>query len=100
MKAATTTTALQNYLAKFPNNAKTWDLATDEIRDIARTAKEYINEYDNKNIEAHNFKAITTPQAWNTTGKAYILNIYALMSAEAQRNFNEYLTANYNITTK
>jgi hypothetical protein len=37
---------LNNFLKKFPDDTKSWRNATDEVRDIARTAKECYNELE------------------------------------------------------
>lgn len=83
-KGANLIKKLDDYLDKFPDNAKTWSLATDEIRDMARMVKEYYNDQidsiyssnklykKEKEMKALNFNAITSPSKWNRDGKEYI----------------------------
>lgn len=88
---------LNKFLNKFPNDATSWRFATDEIRDIARTAKEYYNELENKNIQACNFRSFTKPSAWNTKGKKYINMVYNKMNPKTKKQFNDYLKRHFNI---
>lgn len=104
MKKATTTTDnflqatreqnIKNFLATFPNNATRWSEATDEIRDLARTAKELYNELeldlhsdDAGAIEPLDFRALKTPAEWNTKGKQYIMEVYSKMSEDTKKYF-------------
>ncbi len=82
---------LKKFLDKFPNNAKSWADATDEVRDIARTAKEYYNELEGKNIQPCDFRSMKTPSEWNTKGKAYIFKVYDKMNPKTKAEFNDYL---------
>ena len=88
---------LTKFLKKFPDNAKSWSEATDEVRDIAREIKEYYNQYDEKNIQPCNFRIIKTPSDWNKKGKRYIFRVYDKMSIEAKKKFNKHLKETYNI---
>jgi hypothetical protein len=88
---------LKAFFKEFPNNTKKWMEATDEIRDIARTAKELYNEYEGHDYPALNFRAIKTPSEWNTKGKKYILTLYKKMGAETKENFEKYLYDHFNI---
>jgi len=88
---------LKKYLSQFPNNAKNWNQATDEVREIAKLVKEYYNEYENKNILACNFKLFATPSKWNTEGKKYIFRIYDKMDNITKKEFNKKLKDLYNI---
>lgn len=85
---------IENFLKQFPNNAKSWEDATDEIRDLARKAKEIYNEVDldvsndsPKALKPLNFREFNKPSEWNTKGKKYILNTISKMSDKA---FNEF----------
>jgi phytoene dehydrogenase-like protein len=85
---------LKKFLAKFPDDAKSWDEATDEIRDMSRIAKEYYNDMDLDLLEDEdgalqplNFRAFNTPSEWNTKGKEYILSTYAKMSNNTKDQF-------------
>lgn len=96
-------TDLENFLAKFPDNASNWTQATDEIRDLARTAKEYYNEIDldltqteveeGQGLQPLDFRAIKTPAEWNSKGKAYILSTFDLMSERTKIQFMERFNA-------
>ena len=89
---------LEKFLAKFPNDAKSWAQATEEIRDMAREAREIYTETDfdmtfdewetnPKAPQPLDFRAIKTPSEWNTKGKEYILNTLDKMSNEAKDRF-------------
>ena len=85
---------LKKFLSQFPNDADNWKEATDEIREIAKLAKEYYNEYDleldNNDVDALkplDFNKLNTPSKWNTKGKEYIIDIYDKMSAKTKKEF-------------
>lgn len=88
---------LIKFLAGYPDDATRWGQATDEIRDIARTAKEYYNEFEEKKIQPCNFLLLTTPAKWNAKGKRYILKVYDKMSKKAKTEFNDYLKRYFEI---
>ncbi len=88
---------LTKFLAKFPDDTKSWAKATDEVRDIARTAKEYYNEMEGKDIQPCDFRSMKTPSEWNTKGKNYIFKVYDKMSAKTKTEFNGYLKSHFNI---
>lgn len=88
---------LKKFLDGFPNDTKSWAKATDEVREIAKTAKEYYNEMDNKNIQPCDFRSMRTPSQWNTKGKSYIFKVYDKMSAKTKTEFNKYLKDHFNI---
>lgn len=84
------------FLSQFPDNAASWADATDEIRDMARTAKEYYNEItldvlseDPKGLKPLDFRSLKTPSQWNTQGKKYIRDTYKKMNAQAREQFLE-----------
>ena len=37
---------LENFLEQFPTNATCWSQATDEVYDLARTSREFLDEFD------------------------------------------------------
>ena len=88
---------LKTFLAQFPDKAKSWSQATDEVREIAKAAKEHYNEYDHKNIKPCDFRSMLTPSTWNTRGKKYIFRVYDKMSAKTKAEFNHYLKKTFNI---
>ena len=71
----------------FPSNAKGWDNATDEIRDISRFSRQILDVVDDKNVEPLDFSSLTTPSDWNTKAKKYIDANYKQMSKMAQQVF-------------
>lgn len=84
----------EKFLSNFPDNATSWAQATDEIRDMARTAKDYYNEItldvsseDPKGLKPLDFKKLKTPSQWNTQGKKYIRDAYKKMNADARQQF-------------
>lgn len=93
------TQKIENFISKFPDNATCWSQATDEIRDLARTAKEYYNEIDldllSEEVEEGqgqqplNFRALKTPSEWNTQGKVYIREVWTLMSEQTKKQWFE-----------
>jgi hypothetical protein len=98
------TSKLDDVLSTFSDNAKSWKEATDEIRDLAREAKEYYNEYDldvtHDDEKAHkplDFKKLTTPAEWNIQGKKYIKDTVAKMSDATKKKFMEHLSGSNKI---
>ena len=83
---------VEKYLSKFPDTATSWRNATDEIRDIARISKEFINELDNANVDALDFHSLKTPADWNMTGKDYIRMNMSKMSKNTLRRFLDELS--------
>lgn len=89
--------AIEMYLYNFPDDATSWDQATDEIRDLARTVKEYYNEIDldlthaevenGKGLQPLDFRSIKTPADWNRLGKEYIRKAYSMMSSSTKLLF-------------
>jgi rubrerythrin len=86
---------IEKFLSKFPNKTTSWKHATDEIRDIARTAKEYHNEFSDEKIKPLNFRDFKTPSEWNTKGKQYIKNVFNLMNSQAKKEFIKYFDARW-----
>lgn len=78
---------LNKFLDKFPNDAKSWRDATEEIRDIARTAREYLGELDGIEVEAVDFRSIKKPSDWNTQGKEFIASCIKQMSDATLKRF-------------
>lgn len=89
---------LHKFLSKFPDNATSWPQATEEIRDLARGARETLTEIDldmlydewETNPDAPqplDFRILKTPSEWNTQGKKYILDTYNKMSDQAKATF-------------
>lgn len=64
---------IEKFLENFPKDAESWAVAGDEVRDLARTAREYLEDYDGVIIEPVDFAHIKNPAEWNTKGRDYIL---------------------------
>jgi len=93
---------IEKFLKKFPDNATSWKEATDEIRDMARTAKEYYNELvldvlkdDEKALKPLDFKSIKTPSEWNKKGKEYIRNVFNKLNTQGKEEFIEYFDKHF-----
>lgn len=78
---------LKKFLNNFDDNATSWKNATDEIQDIARSAREHLAEFDNVKLEPVDFKSIKTPSEWNTMGKEFILMAIEQMSKSTLNRF-------------
>lgn len=81
---------LVRFLDNFDNNATSWRDATQEIMDISRTSREYLEEYDNVKVDPVDFRMISRtkkPSEWNIEGKASVLNNFDKMSTNTQKKF-------------
>jgi len=78
---------IQAFLNKFPSDTTSWINATDEIRDLSRSSREYLEEYDGVSVEPVNFDRIHTPAMWNKLGKESILNNYRQMKPDTKARF-------------
>jgi hypothetical protein len=87
---------LLKYLQLFPNDAKSWNQATDELRDIARMSRMTYLEVDEKNYPALDFKQLKTPGEWNTKSKSYIKEMYTRMSNKAKKEFLDNFEETFN----
>ena len=80
---------IENYLNNFPLNTTSWAKATDEIRDLARASREYLEKYESIVIEPVDFANIKTPSEWNTQGRDYILSNFDRMNVRTREAFYE-----------
>ena len=80
---------IEKFLEQFPTDATSWKEATDEVRELARTSREMLDEYDDIKVEAVDFTAIRTPAEWNTLGREAILRNYDMMRPRTQILFYE-----------
>lgn len=86
-------TKLKAFIAKFPNNAKSWAQATDEMRDLARELREYYNEQNDLAegekgyIDGLPFREFKKPSEWNTKAKKQILSTWKKLSKEQKEDF-------------
>ena len=86
---------LENFLEQFPTNATCWSQATDEVYDLARTSREFLDEYDDVKVEAVDATTLRTPAEWNTVCREVILRNYDLMRPHTQLLFHDYFTERY-----
>nr|DAS16095.1 MAG TPA: hypothetical protein [Caudoviricetes sp.] len=80
-------TQIEKFLAGFPKEAVCWSQATDEIRDLARESREYLEEYDNVIVEPLDFRSYKRPSEWNTNGRDYILANFDRMSDQTKKRY-------------
>jgi hypothetical protein len=87
---------LLKYLELFPNDAKSWNQATDELRDIARMSRMTYLEVDEKDYPALDYKQLKSPGEWNTKSKSYIKEMYTRMSNKAKKEFLDNFEETFN----
>lgn len=75
-----------NLEAQFPVNATCWSQATDEVRDISRSAREIVGLDETWAID---FGVLHTPAEWNYVGIRSIIGFYQMMSKPMQLSFIE-----------
>ena len=75
---------IEKFLEQFPTDATSWAQATDEVRDLARLAREHLEEYDGVIVEAVDFRHAKTPAEWNTKGREFILDSFDRMQERAR----------------
>ena len=63
---------IEKFLEQFPTNATSWSQATDEVYDLARTSREFLDEYDDVKVEAVDFATLGTP----LNGTAYAARLF------------------------
>ena len=51
---------IERFLEQFPTDATSWAQATDEVRDLARLAREHLEEYDGVIVEPVDFRHAKT----------------------------------------
>lgn len=83
-------TNIERFLERFPKNATNWAQATDEVRDMARKARELLEEYEGVIVEPVNFRTIETPAEWNTEGREFILTNFDRMADRTKERFYDY----------
>lgn len=80
---------IENFLARFPKNATNWAQATEEIRDLSRESREYLQEMDGVIVEPVDFHRLRTPAEWNTKGRDSIIANYDRMRKDTRTAFFE-----------
>lgn len=78
---------VERYLEQFRNDETSWRGASDEIRDLARYSREFLQDFDDIEIDPIDFKTIKTPAEWNTIGKKHIMDNIMKMSKHTQSKF-------------
>jgi len=84
--------------AKFPRDAKGWNQATDEMRDLAGSIRQFYNELDldltepevedeGKGIQSLNFRSFKNPSEWNSKSQDFIIMVYNKMKPETKKRF-------------
>lgn len=81
---------IEKFLENFPKDATSWAVAGDEVRDLARTAREYLEEYDGVIVEPVDFVHIKNPAEWNTKGRNYILACMGRMKVSTFQKYYQY----------
>ena len=82
-------TKIEKFLTHFPKEAVCWSQATDEIRDLARTSREYLEELEEVIVEPLDFRSYKKPSEWNTNGRDYILANFDRMNDQTKKAFYE-----------
>ena len=80
---------IEKFLEQFPKDATSWARATDEVRDLARTSREYLENYEGVIVKPVDFMHIKTPAEWNTKGRNYILANFDRMQESTRKAFYE-----------
>jgi hypothetical protein len=85
---------VETFLAKFPDDAKNWKDATDELKDLCKGIREYYVELDQdltysdkKALKPLDFKKFKTPKSWNKKSKEYIRNTWSKMGKESRKKW-------------
>ena len=86
---------IEKFLDQFPTDATTWTQATDEVYDLARTSREFLDDYDDVKVEVVDAATLLTPAEWNTVCREDILRNYDMMSPRTQLLFHDYFTERY-----
>ena len=76
---------IKNYLSRFPDDAKSWAQSTEEVRDLARSAREHLEDLQDIKLEPVDFRAIKTPSEWNKKGKQFIFDAWGKMNDNTKR---------------
>ena len=80
---------LENFLEQFSTNAIIWSQAADEVYDLARTSREFLDDYDDVKVEVVDAATLRTPAEWNSKAREAILRNYDLMRPRTQLLFFE-----------
>lgn len=86
---------IAKFLEQFPTNTTSWADATDEVQDMARTAREFLEEFEGVIVEPVDFCAVKTPAEWNAKGRAFILACYDRMKEDTRKNYDEWFVSRF-----
>jgi hypothetical protein len=86
MKTLTTAELRARLEELFPNSATSWRLATDEVRDMCRHAREMRGVDEEGAVD---FRKLTTPKLWNTVGCHGVVSFYDGMTPDEKAKFCE-----------
>ena len=86
---------IEKFLDQFPTDATTWTQATDEVYDLARTSREFLDDYDDVKVEAVDSATLDIPAKWNSVCREAIGRNYDLMCPHTQLLFHDYFTERY-----
>lgn len=86
---------IEKFLEQFLTDATSWSQATDEVYDLARTSREFLDEYDDVKVEAVDFATLDTPAKWNSVCREAIWRNYDLMRPHTQLLFHDDFTERY-----
>ena len=52
---------IEKFLEQFPTDETSWTQATDEVYNLARTSREFLEEYDDVKVKAVDLATLDTP---------------------------------------
>lgn len=81
---------IEKFLECFPQDAASWEQASEEIREMAHVARKLLEVYDGITVEPVKFRAIETPAEWNTAGHRFILTGFDRMAEATRELFYDY----------
>lgn len=79
------------FMEQFPNNAESWDKATDDIKSFCAMVREEYNKHvvkaepgDEAYIKPLDFYSFTKPWLWNTNAKSRIVKLWPKLSPQSK----------------
>jgi len=93
MARTATLSELKTFLEGFPKDAQDWRRAGDEVRTVARSAREILDERQGEGTaQVVDFRTIQTPSEWNTRGREAIEANIARMAPDTLDAFLQDIT--------
>ena len=80
---------IEKFLEQFPMDTTSWRQATDEVRELSRASREFLDEYDDIKVDSIYFPDIKDPAEWNTRAREAVMRNYDMMSPRTQLLFFE-----------